>query len=77
MATVLDHELRVFELLRSKLLERYAGKFVVVKGDDAVVAFDTEEAAYAAGVARFGNQPMLIRQLSAEDPLALVTAFLR
>lgn len=77
MATVLDHEERVFESLRAALLGCCPGKFVVVKGQDALVAYDTEEAAYAAGVERFGNQPMLIRQVLAVDRVEFVTHMFR
>jgi hypothetical protein len=70
MATALDHELRVFEVLRGALLGCYAGKFVVVKGDDVVLGFDTEEAACAAGAQCFGNEPMLIRQILPFDRVA-------
>lgn len=68
VATSLTHELRVFEQLRITLLraeqrDRYVGRFVVLKGDDVIVAFETGEIAYAAGVQRFGVQPMLVRQV--------------
>ena len=63
MENPLAVELAYYEEHRQELLEHHEGKFVLIKGGELVDAFDTAEAAYAEGVKRFGNAPMLIRQV--------------
>jgi hypothetical protein len=60
-------ELAYFEEHRAELLEHHKGKFVLIKGAELFGAFDTAEAAYAAGVGKFGNEPMFIRQVLDKD----------
>ena len=67
-------ELAFFERNRSTLLERHAGKFVLVKGEELIGAYDSAENAYAAGVDKFGDVPMLIKRVQASDPEAALPA---
>ncbi len=52
-----------FEAHHAELLARYPGKFVVLKGSELLSAFDTDAAAYTAGLEKFGNVPMYIRKI--------------
>ena len=63
----LSTELEYFHAHRDELVASYPGKFALIKGDELIGAFDTDENAYRAGVARFGNTPLLIRQITTED----------
>lgn len=73
---VLQQEIAAYESRRAELLRHHAGKFVLIKGDELVGAYDTQEAAYGAGVERFGNQPMLIRQVLPEDQVEFLPALM-
>ncbi len=63
----LEAELSYFDKHRAEWLRLYPGKFVVIKGEDFAGAYDTNEAAYDAGVARFGTQSFLVKQVVEKD----------
>ena len=66
--TPLQEELEFFGANRDKLLVEHQGKFALIKGSELIGTFDTEENAYEAGVARFGNNPFLIKQVLETEP---------
>ena len=68
MASPLDTELAFFNAHLAEWLTIHPGKFILVKGNELLGAYDNAETAYAAGVKRLGNSPMLIRQVLAEQP---------
>ncbi len=72
----LDTELAFFEQQLSELLHHHAGKFVLIKERELAGVFDTIQAAYTAGLARFGNVPMLIRQVVPVQPKVAAPALL-
>jgi hypothetical protein len=51
------------------LAEGRAGCFVLIKGDEIVDCFDTEEEAIAAGYRRFTRPPFLVQQVREYEPL--------
>jgi hypothetical protein len=63
----LETELKYFEERRADLWKNHPGKFVVIKGNELVGAFDTALAAYEAGVSRFGTEPFLMKQVFERD----------
>lgn len=75
-AGILERELRVYEARRAEFLQHHAGKFVLIKGEEFVGAYDTQEAAYSAGVQRFGNEPMFIRLVAHEDRVEFLPALM-
>lgn len=64
---MLETEKRAFERLKPELLQRAAGKFALIVGDQLEGTFDTEGAAYEAGISKYGNVPMLIQRISTEQ----------
>ena len=60
---MLDLERQTFAAKSDEWSRTYTGKFVVVKGDELVGAFDTIDEALAAGAGRFGLSPFLVRRL--------------
>ena len=68
-------ELQFYEEHRAELLARHHGQFALVVGDALIGAFPTLATAYAAGIERFGNVPMLIRQVLPVDPAYKVPAY--
>lgn len=61
----LETEIRAFEAKKGELERHHMGKFVVIRGEELIGAFDTFEAAADVAVTRFGRGPYLIRQVGA------------
>ncbi|HCG03263.1 MAG TPA: hypothetical protein DEV93_22335 [Chloroflexi bacterium] len=55
-------------------LVTYPGRFVLVKGDELVGAFDTMEDALREGARRFGLQAFLVRRVVSEQEEVRVPA---
>jgi hypothetical protein len=62
----LAEEREYFAQHRSELAGKSAGKFVLIHGRELAGIFDTQAAAYAEGLKRFGVVPMLIVQVRPE-----------
>lgn len=71
----LEIELKFFEQHRKEWLEHHAGKYALVKGEELRGVYDTQEAAYAEGVATFGIEPFLIKQVLPEDEVHHLPAY--
>lgn len=54
---------RLGELLKDE------GRFVLVKGSEIVGVYDSEEAADADAARRFGGEPVMIKRITASDPI--------
>lgn len=63
----LQKELTYFEKYKPEYLKLYKGQFVLIKGEQLVQAFTTDQEAYRAGLEKFGNQPFLIKQVLEDD----------
>jgi len=70
----LEKELSVFLANHVKWLQTYENKFVLIVGDDLVGAFDDPKTAYETGIERYGNVPMLIKQVKREEETAFFPA---
>jgi len=64
---MLEKERQYFSDHHAELISRYLGKFVVVKDDQLIGAFNTIEEALAEGARRFGLEPCLVRQVTAAE----------
>jgi len=58
---MLEKELAFYEKKLEEWLTLYPGKFVLVKGEELVGIYDTNEQALTAGASRFGLESYLIR----------------
>ncbi len=67
---VLAEERKYFKEHKAELLERHPGKFALIKGQELLAVFDTPAAAYAEGLKRLGNVPMLVVRIQEEEPVA-------
>lgn len=63
----LEKELAAFERLKEELLKNHKQKFALMHGDDFVGAFDTPDAAYRAGVEKFGKEPFLVKHIVEQE----------
>jgi len=64
---MLEAELNLFQAKKTEWSAQYPGKFVLVKDEDFVGAFDTYEAALVEGARRFRLQPFLVRRVDQPD----------
>ncbi len=71
----LQTELEVFDRLRLSLLDRAAGKYALVKGDDLVDVFGNETEAIREGYRRFGNEAFLVKHIVEADVPLNFTSF--
>ena len=67
MPMALETEMQFFREHVAEWLAHHEGKFALVVGTELVDVFDTPESAYESGVRRFGNIPMLIKQIRKEQ----------
>lgn len=59
----LQDELRTFESRRDQLLGTSLGKWVLIRQEDLVGAFESQADAINVGYQRFGNVPFLVKQV--------------
>lgn len=71
---MLDKERKYYDEHAAEWAARSPGSFVVVKDEELVGVYPTEQAALAAGAQRFGLQPFLVRELGAERPQIYIPA---
>lgn len=64
---MLEKEKQYFESKRNEFKKKYPGKYVVIIGDKLIGFYDTDQAAYEAGVSAKGNVPMLVKFVDPED----------
>jgi hypothetical protein len=62
---ILATEMRTYQARQADLEKAYFGKFVVIKGEELIGAWDTLNAAADEAIRRFGRGPYLIRQVGA------------
>jgi hypothetical protein len=65
----LEIELQYFERQKTDWLKTHAGKFVLIKGEQLSGVFDSDAAAFQAGVALFGAEPFLVKQVVDNEPV--------
>jgi hypothetical protein len=63
----LEKELALFAKLKPELLKTYARKFVLIRGDEFIGAYDSAENAYAEGVKRFGRESFLVKEVTEQE----------
>lgn len=63
MAALLERERAFYTAHEAEWVTAHPGRFVVVKGERLLGAFDSIEEALAAGAATFGLESFLVRKL--------------
>lgn len=71
---LLATEIAFFEKNREEFVERYPGRYLLIRGDALVGHFDTFEAAVNEGARRFGAGPFLARRAGEDAPTFSVPA---
>jgi len=66
----LERELEYYRSQKEALLRTNKGQFAVIKGTKLLGTYTTSEEAFNAGVAAFGTQPFLVKQIiEKEEPV--------
>ncbi len=61
---ILQKELIFFENKHSELLEEAKGEFVLIKNEEIIDIFKSEDDAIRQGYKKFGNNPFLVKQIT-------------
>ncbi len=69
----LDSELKTYEDHKDELLKHNEGKYVLIKSNNIVGAFDTKLDAVAVGHQQFGPGPFLVKKVArVEKPVHIL-----
>ena len=69
---VLDAERIFFESHKQEWLGEHVGQYVLVKGSDLIGMYPDAQTAYSKGLAHFGLQPFLVKEVREEEPVIYV-----
>ena len=64
---VLERELAYFTTHKADLLSKYRGQYALIHGEELLGTYTQFEEAFAAGVARLGNESFLVQPIIEED----------
>ena len=70
----LEKELAFFNRNKAGYLKEYKNKYLLIKGEELIGYFDTNEAAYEAGIQKYGNVPFLIKQVLEHEPTLTISS---
>lgn len=69
----LAKELEVYETLKPQWLRKHKGEFVVILGAEPLGFYPDFQAAYCAGVEKYGiNTDFLVKRVAAQEPVFVV-----
>ena len=63
----LEKELATFAKMKPDLLKNHEGKFVLIRGEELIGAYDSAENAYAEGIKRFGRELFLVKKVTEQE----------
>lgn len=69
----LQQELNTFKKKKKELLMEAKGKFVLIKDTEVVSTFKSYEDALSEGYKKFGNEPFLVKEISAVEEVNYFT----
>jgi len=73
---ILKKVINFFQKKKEEWLKLYEGKFVVIKDEELLGAYDTEGEAYKNGLDKYGNIPFLIKKVQPEEPAEEIPAYM-
>ncbi len=71
---MLKKERKYFEAHRAEWLKQNPGKFVLVKNEELVGIFNTQQEALIEGARRFGTESFLVRQVEESEQVVYIPA---
>lgn len=69
----LQKELNTFKKNKKELLVQSKGQFVLIKNTEVIGTFKSYEDALSEGYKRFGNEPFLVKEVSAVEEVNYFT----
>jgi hypothetical protein len=69
---MLETELAYYKAHRDEWLKSHRDRFVLIKGEQLVGTFDTEEQALRTGARQFGPTSFLVRRVIENEPIQQV-----
>lgn len=69
----LQDEISWFNANRAFIAQNYNGQWVLIKDQKIQGAYPTDQAAISAGFQMFKNQPFLVKQALAQEPVHTIT----
>ena len=66
---MLEQERAYYDAHLQEWLQRFADRFVLVKGQELIGTYDTQEGALSDGARRFGLSSFLIRRVEPTQPV--------
>ena len=73
---VLDKEREYFEANRAELVKKYKNLFVLIKDKELIGVHGSAREAYAAGLAKFGPVPFVVKQVLEDEPVAFAPVYM-
>jgi hypothetical protein len=70
----LVRDLAFFDKQKAQWLAEHEGKFALIHGSVLIGMFDSPENAYQEAAQRFGNVPVLIKQVTSSEPTVSLPA---
>jgi hypothetical protein len=65
-------EIATYQARRSEMVRDHNGEFVLIKGNEFVGFFPDESCATREGYGRFGVVPMLVKRITATEPVVYI-----
>lgn len=63
----LEKEQALYAKMKPELLKNHEGKFVLIRGEEFVGAYDSAANAYSEGVKRFGRELFLVKKVTEQE----------
>ena len=60
---ILAEELKTYKENKERLVKEHNGKYVLIKGEEIINTFDTQNDAIKVGIDKFGNTPFLVKKI--------------
>ena len=73
-STLLMKETEFFDTHREEFARKYAGRFLLIKGEKLIGSYSTRDRAVTEGVKRYGQGPFLVRAPEEDTPVFSVPA---
>ena len=72
LVPTLEAELRSYRVNKREWLQAHLGEFVVISGTTVAGFYPDYEAAFRAGLRRFGAKDFLIKQICSQEPVYFI-----
>ncbi len=71
---MLEREINYYNEHLPEWLDRFAGRVILIKGNEMIGTFDTDQDALAEGARLFGRESFLVRRVQETQPIVDIPA---